>query len=98
MKRADLLDMEKALESAEKVVEEKVEDGAKAALLDIYGPHPGLALVKFWQGVVELCIRITIIVSFWSYQVYVPGADPGGGSGCSSTPLSFQKLINYCYC
>ena len=27
-----------------------------------------------------------------------PGADPGGGSGCSSTPLSFQKLINYCYC
>lgn len=43
----------------EKDVEVK---GAK----DIYGPHPSLALVKFWQGIVELCIRISVIVSKFS--------------------------------
>lgn len=31
--------------------------------MDMYGPHPSLALVKFWQGIVELCIRVSIVVS-----------------------------------
>ena len=56
-------DVEAALESVEIGVEKKVEDGAKVALCDIYGPHPSCALVKFWQGVVELCLGVTVIVS-----------------------------------
>ena len=56
-------DFEKGVKNLEEDVEERVEDGAKVALLDIYGPHPTLALVKFWQGVVELSARIAVIVS-----------------------------------
>ena len=52
-----------AANGLEKVVEEKVEDGAKVALWGIFGPHPSLALVRFWQGIVELCIAIVVIVS-----------------------------------
>jgi hypothetical protein len=44
--------------SMENMVEEKVVDAAEVALWEIYGPHPGLALLKFWQGIVELCIAI----------------------------------------
>ena len=59
--------MEKKIEAAaddlEGDIEKKAEDVAKVALIDIFGPHPTLALVKFWQGVVEVCIRIAIIVS-----------------------------------
>ena len=61
-------DVEAAVERVEKGVEDKVEDGVKVALWDIYGPHPSLALVKFWQGVVELCLEITVIVSVLPYQ------------------------------
>ena len=49
--------------STEDFVEEKMVDAAKVALWEIYGPHPGLALLKFWQGVVELCIAIVVFVS-----------------------------------
>lgn len=51
--------MEKAVEAAS--------DGEKDVEVmsdkEIYGPHPSLALVKFWQGIAELCIRISIVVS-----------------------------------
>ncbi|CAI8009246.1 hypothetical protein GBAR_LOCUS6244 [Geodia barretti] len=46
--------------STENFVEEKMVDAAKVALWEIYGPHPGLALLKFWQGIVELCIAIVV--------------------------------------
>ena len=37
-----------------------------------------------------------VFCTFLSLSVPLSGADPGGGgSGCSSTPLIFQK---YCYC
>ena len=52
--------MEKAVETA---VEDKVEGGAKSALRQIFGPHPGLALLRFWQGIVELCLTIAVVVS-----------------------------------
>ena len=54
---------EAAVHSVEARVEEKVEDAEKVALWDVYGPHPSLALLTFWQGVVELCIGIAVIVS-----------------------------------
>ena len=56
-------ELEAAAESVETDVKKKVEDGAKVALCDIYGPHPSCALVKFWQGVVELCLGLAVIVS-----------------------------------
>lgn len=59
--------MEKSLKSTEDgiedTIEERAEDGAKKALCDICGPHPGLALVRFWQGIVELFLAILVIVS-----------------------------------
>ena len=54
---------EKAADEAAEKMQDKVEDGAKAMLWEIYGPHPGLALLRFWQGIVELCIAIAVIVS-----------------------------------
>lgn len=56
-------EVEAAVHSFEDRAEEKVEDAEKVALLDVYGPHPSLALLTFWQGVVELCIGIAVIVS-----------------------------------
>ena len=55
--------LEAAVSGVESDVREKVEGGAKTALWDIYGPHPSLALFKFWQGIVELCLAVTVIVS-----------------------------------
>lgn len=55
--------IEALTDDLEKDVEKKVEDAAKVALIDIFGPHPTLAIVKFWQGIVEVCIRTAIIVS-----------------------------------
>ena len=56
-------ELEAAAESVETDVKNKVEDGVKVALCDIYGPHPSCALVKYWQGVVELCLGVAVIVS-----------------------------------
>ena len=50
-------------EAVTEFILDEVGDAAKETLINIYGPHPTLAFVKFWQGVVELCIRIAIIVS-----------------------------------
>jgi len=50
-------------EAVTEFILDEVGDAAKETLINIYGPHPTLALVKFWQGVVEVCIRIAIIVS-----------------------------------
>ena len=32
----------------------------------VLGPHPGLAIVKFWQGVVEIILRVITLVSLYS--------------------------------
>ena len=29
----------------------------------ILGPNPGLSIIRIWQGVVEICLRLTIAVS-----------------------------------
>ncbi len=29
----------------------------------VLGPQPGLVILKFWQGVVEIVLRIIVIVS-----------------------------------
>ena len=29
----------------------------------VLGPRPGLIIVKFWQGVVEIILRVIVIVS-----------------------------------
>lgn len=34
-----------------------------AAAATVMGPRPGLAIVKFWQGVVEIVLRVITIVS-----------------------------------
>ena len=55
--------IEAAIADLEKGLEEREKGAAKAAACNLYGPHPTLALVKFWQGTAEVCIRATIIVS-----------------------------------
>ena len=55
--------IEAAIADLEKGLEEREKGAARAAAGHLYGPHPTLALVKFWQGAVEICIRATIIVS-----------------------------------
>ena len=57
-------DTEKKMEKlTEKMVVPEAEDETRATPWKRYGPHPGLALLKFWQGVVELCIAIVVFVS-----------------------------------
>ena len=34
----------------------------------VNGPHPRLAVVKSWQGIVELVIRTVAVVSVSSYM------------------------------
>ena len=55
------------------------------------------------QGVAQGCSLSPILLSVFINgllkeveQASLAGADPGGGggSGCSSTPLSFQKTVN----
>lgn len=48
---------------AERAASDGEKDVEMMSTKEIYGPHPSLALVKFWQGIVELCIRISIVVS-----------------------------------
>ena len=35
----------------------------ESAVAKVMGPRPGLAILKFWQGVVEIVLRIITIVS-----------------------------------
>lgn len=51
------------VEAITEYIVDEAKDTVKESLINIYGPHPTLAIVKFWQGVVEVCIRTAIIVS-----------------------------------
>ncbi len=44
---------------------------ATAAAGQLKGPRPGLAIVSFWQGIIEIGLRIASIVSIvmWIYAV-----------------------------
>lgn len=49
--------------SKSKDLKSKIRDKAMDAAKMVMGPRPGLAIVKFWQGVVEIVLRILVIVS-----------------------------------
>ena len=36
---------------------------AGKAAWKLYGPRPGIHIVRFWQGIVEIALRATVIVS-----------------------------------
>ena len=56
----------------------------------------GKTLYCSWR----MCLPTVVLIAFLSHSNNKTVADPAGGLGCSSTPLSFQipKLIIYCYC
>lgn len=45
------------------IMGEKVPLIARAVGGKVLGPRPGRAIVTFWQGVVEIILRVVIVVS-----------------------------------
>ena len=39
------------------------EGGGVLLTPNILGPSPGLSIIRIWQGVVEICLRLSIAVS-----------------------------------
>lgn len=44
---------------------EKIPLIARAVGGKVLGPRPGRAIVSFWQGIVEIILRVVVAVSWW---------------------------------
>ena len=44
-----------------------VSGAAGKAAMSMFGPHPSITIVTFWQGIVEIVLRAIGVVSYTSY-------------------------------
>ena len=63
-------------------------------LMDYVNAYPAVVGLGFLLGT-TMILGLVFVPRVRVVSILDPGADPGGGSRCSSTPLSFQKLIIY---
>ena len=42
---------------------------AGKAAMSMFGPHPSITIVEFWQGIVEIALRVVSVVSIFLLPV-----------------------------
>ena len=68
---------------------------AKAVGGRVLGPRPGLAIVSFWQGILEIILRALALVSHWTLYTVATGYLTRW-TNCRQT-LSFAPLLHAVY-
>lgn len=53
-----------------------VTGAAGKVAMSMFGPHPSITIVTFWQGIVEIIWRIVAVVSLYLRLLRLAGVSP----------------------